>query len=168
MSKILSLDMAFGRTGHVGYGYINLYVQPEDWLWGAWELNGLNFKMRCHDLCHHIEEHGLDDFEELLIEWPTFYNSEKGETAARQDTTLYLAGIAMFVAGYFQVAAKDLHIITAPMWKGNVAKEVTARRFLKLFGEEYKRTDHNAIDAIMMLYKFCELRAAGKTLGVSS
>lgn len=147
---------------------MDLSIIPENWNWGAWELNGLNFKMRCHDLCNHIEEAGMDDFDELVLEWPTYYASEKGDTASKKDTTLFLAGIAMFVAGYFRVPARNLHIITAPMWKGQTEKAVTARRFLKLFGEEYARTDHNAIDAIMMLYKFVQKRAEGTTLGVST
>lgn len=165
--KILALDIAFGSSGKVGAAYVDLSIKPENWFWTAWALDGFNFKMRCHDLVHRIEEAGLDDFDELIIEWPTFYDSEKGATAARQDTTLFLAGIAMFVAGYFQVEAKNLHMITAPMWKGQVTKEITVRRFLKLFGEEYRQTDHNAVDAIMMLIKFCEKRAEGTTLGLN-
>ncbi len=98
----------------------------------------------------------IGEFDVLVCEWPMFYEGEKGQTSARQGHTINLAGIAMFIAGWFQVPFKNLYLYTAPQWKGTVSKQVTAKRFLKLFGEEYMGTDHNAIDAIMLGIHHCK------------
>lgn len=147
MSRKLSLDPSVNTVGWCVRDDTN---GEESWDWGMWELSGLNFKMRCWDLVGYIEE-VIGSFDQLLIEWPTYYDSEKGKVAGRQNYTINLAGLGMFVAGHFRVASKNLFLYTAPEWKGNVAKQVTARRFYKLFDVNVNTVDHNAIDATMML-----------------
>lgn len=130
-------------------------LTKEDWHWGCWEINGMNFKMRCTDLKDYIER-DIGHFDMLIGEWPCFYAGQKGEIAARQGWTINLAGILMYVAGWFQVGHKKLQLFTAPEWKGTVPKQVTARRFYKLFGINSMNVDHNAIDATMLLYFYSQ------------
>lgn len=127
----------------------------EEWNWGAWQVDGMNFQMRCADLRDHIIEQGLEEFDNLVCEWPAFYASAKGQIAAQQGYTVNLAGIAMYIAGWFHVLHKNLFLYTAPDWKGTVKKTVTAQRFFKLFGLNGMQEDHNAIDACMMLVYHC-------------
>lgn len=127
----------------------------DKWDFGSFELNGTNFQMRCSDLKDHIMHLGFD-FDTLVIEWPTYYSGEKGQIAAQQGYTINLAGIAMYIAGYFQVDFRRLHLYTAPDWKGTVRKAITARRFFRMFGMSEMKVDHDTIDAVMMLVWHCK------------
>jgi hypothetical protein len=133
------------------------HLTVEEWNWGFFEISGMNFQMRCADLRDWIEQSplGLAEFDVLVCEWPTYYDSAKGQIAAQQGYTVNLAGIAMYVAGWFHVQHQNLFLYTAPDWKGTVKKAVTARRFFKLFGLSEMQEDHNAIDACMMLVYHC-------------
>lgn len=126
----------------------------EEWNWGAWEISGFNFQQRCCDLKDYIEME-IGTFDQLVLEWPMFYDSQKGQTAAREGYTINLAGIAMFTAGWFHMPSKQTFLYTAPDWKGQLTKAITARRFYKLFGINQMTVDHNAIDACMMLVHHC-------------
>lgn len=153
--KILALDPSvMNRCGwavtHLGWNEMGALVK-EDWDYGSFEICGMNFKMRCHDLKDHLMRLGFD-FDILVAEWPTYYSGEKGQVAAQQGYTINLAGIVMFIAGFFQVHHTQLFLYTAPDWKGTVKKAVTARRFFRLFGENEMKIDHDTIDAVMMLH----------------
>lgn len=126
----------------------------DDWDFGSFEISGLNFQMRCSDLKDWIVQLGFA-FDTLVCEWPTFYASAKGQIAAQQGYTINLAGIAMYIAGFFQVDFRRLFLYTAPDWKGTVKKAVTARRFFKLFNIDPMKVDHDTIDACMMLVWHC-------------
>ena len=122
----------------------------EEWNWGSWEINGMNFKVRCVDLKDWIER-DIGEFDMIVIEWPMFYSGHKGMIAAQEGYTINLAGIAMFIVGWFRVPARWVYLYTAPTWKGTVSKMITARRFFKLFNLVETEVDHDAIDACMML-----------------
>lgn len=159
--KILALDPSV--MNRCGWATCDLEWGPDGkltkelWNWGFWEISGMNFQMRCNDLKDYIEQSPeVQEFTHLVCEWPTFYDSAKGQIAAQQGYTINLAGIAMFIAGWFHVTHQRLCLYTAPDWKGTVKKAVTARRFFKLFGLDEMKVDHNAIDACMMLVYHCK------------
>lgn len=127
----------------------------EEWDFGFFEINGLNFQMRCGDLRDHLTRLQFE-FDILVCEWPAFYSGNKGAIAAQQGYTINLAGIAMYIAGWFQVRHVNLFLYTAPDWKGTVKKAVTARRFFRMFNIHEMTVDHNAIDACMMLVYHCK------------
>lgn len=128
----------------------------EEWDFGSFEISGISFQMRCSDLKDHITHLGFE-FEIMVCEWPTFYASAKGAIAAQQGYTINLAGIAMYIAGFFHVDFRKLFLYTAPDWKGTVKKAITARRFFKLFeGIDPMKVDHDTIDACMMLVWHCK------------
>lgn len=159
IEKILSLDPSV--MNRCGWAVVELEFDDNgrcirnDWDYGFFEIDGSSFQMRCSDLKDHIMHLGFD-FDVLVCEWPAFYAGEKGAIAAQQGYTINLAGIAMYVAGFFQVDFRKLFLYTAPKWKGTVKKAVTARRFFRMFGENEMKVDHNAIDACMMLVWHCK------------
>lgn len=153
--KILSLDPS---VNHVGWALLNIEkgadVSEGSWDWGCWELDGFNFAQRCQDLRDNILETVGEEFDILALEWPTFYDSMKGKVAAKQGYTLNLAGISMYVAGWFRMDCSQVHLVTAPQWKGNTPKHVTAKRFFEAFGENYLKESEHAIDATMLLLAY--------------
>lgn len=156
--KILALDPSvMNRCGWavVHLEWENKKLIREDWDFGSFQIDGMNFQMRCSDLKDAIIRLGFE-FDTLVIEWPTFYASDKGAIAAQQGYTINLAGIAMYVAGYFQIDFRRLFLYTAPAWKGTVKKAITARRFFKLFDVSEMKLDHDTIDAAMMLVWHCK------------
>jgi len=136
--RILSIDPSAAQR--VGWAIYD--TEEKEWDWGHIDIEGLNFKVRCRNLADSLAALQLN-FEQIVFEWPTYYHGERGQIAAQQNFTVNLAGIVMFIAGWFQMEPKDYFHYTAPQWKGTVPKQVTARKFLKLFGEDHKSTDHN-------------------------
>ena len=159
IEKILALDPSvMNRLGWacviLTFNELGVCVKDE-WDYGAFQIDGTNFQMRCSDAKDHLIHLGFP-FDILVCEWPAFYGGEKGQIAAQQGYTINLAGIAMYLAGFFQVHYRNLFLYTAPTWKGTVKKAVTARRFFRMFGENEMKVDHNAIDACMMLVWHCK------------
>lgn len=154
MSKALSLDCS---VNNVGFATLQItYDETEqqkafDWEFGVWNLEGESLLDRCLDLCRYIQQTNNDDFSHLLIEWPMFYESTKGQIAATQSYTINLAAVGAYVAGFFHTPLDRIKLITAPQWKGNASKAVTARRFFRRFNINSLHVDHNAVDACMML-----------------
>lgn len=159
IQRILALDPSV--MNRCGWACVELEwnrhgkLLRDDWDFGSFEVNGMNFQMRCNDLKDHIIHLGFE-FDTLVVEWPTYYGSAKGQIAAQQGHTINLAGIAMFIAGFFQVDFRRLFLYTAPDWKGTVQKAVTARRFFRMFGISEMKVDHDTIDAVMMLVWHCK------------
>jgi len=156
--RILALDPSV--MNRCGWACVHIKwwsdgTTTDTWDFGSFEISGINFQMRCSDLKDWIINLGFD-FDTLVLEWPTFYASAKGQIAAQQGYTINLAGIAMYIAGYFQVDFRRLFLYTAPDWKGTVKKAVTARRFFRLFGLSEMKIDHDTIDAVMMLVWHCK------------
>lgn len=154
MSKALSLDCS---VNNVGFATLQISYDEEqqqkafDWEFGVWNLEGEGLLDRCLDLCHYIQQTNNADFTDLLIEWPMFYESTKGQIAAQQSYTINLAAVGAFVIGFFHAPLDRVRLITAPQWKGNASKAVTARRFFRRFNINSLHVDHNAVDACMML-----------------
>jgi len=159
MSKALSIDCSVNT---VGFATLQIsYDEQEkqkafDWTYGMWKLEGLSLLERCRDLCHYIQQTDNADFTDLLIEWPMFYESTKGQIAAEQSYTINLAAVGAYLAGFFHTPVNRVRLITAPQWKGNASKEVTARRFFRKFDINHMHVDHNAVDACMMLLATAE------------
>jgi hypothetical protein len=108
----------------------------------------------------------LDKFpiiNELVIEWPMFFNTEKGRIAARAGFTTQLGAVCGYIVGYFscghRLSADGIYLYTPQAWKGNMPKRATAMKFIRTFPKRkpYLRImDHDEIDAIMLLYYHLE------------
>lgn len=151
---ILSIDPSVNDTGWAvlvlkGEG-VN---QSREWKWGLIKPDGFNYVHKLFDIVAMLQlQTGFDEFDELVAEWPQFFNSGRGHVAAAQSYTINLAGICAFVAGRLQLESGQVFFRTAVDWKGSVSKAITMRRFLKHFGKTYYQVDHNTVDAIMLLH----------------
>jgi len=123
------------------------------WYWGLIKPEGFNYIGKMFDICEMLTLHLPGTPTEIVFEWPQFFNSARGHTAAIQGDTLLLAGINAFILGFFQV--RDATLLTAVEWKGSVPKQVTMRRFLKRFDQKWHDLNHNVVDAIMILHHHC-------------
>lgn len=151
--RVLAIDPSINN---VGWAYLEITrneagEKEMGWNWGVFNLDGWNLLQRCKDLVHYVDQQNLNEFDYLLIEWPMFYSSEKGQVAATESYTINLAAIGAYLAGWYHIPTENVELITAPQWKGNQTKAITARRFMKQFGCDPLKEDHNAIDATMML-----------------
>lgn len=157
MPKALSIDSSVNT---VGFATLQIAIEEDQkafyWEYGTWNLEGDDLLGRCRDLCHYVQQSGHDNFDHLIIEWPMFYESTKGQIAAQQSYTINLAAVGAYLAGFFHTPLEKVTLVTAPQWKGNATKDVTARRFFRQFGDNHLQVDHNAVDAVMMLLAHAE------------
>ena len=165
--KIVAIDPS---VNDVGWAVVEGIEHDDDgwhdenanWRWGHWKIqsNSLTFKWKEITEWMILEFGGLDYEEDwLVVEWPAYFDSMKGHTAAKQGHTINLAGIDGYLAGYFRLPWQNIHLVTAVQWKGSVSKEITRRRFFRHMGiKQLYQINHNAVDAVMMLLTFCKRR----------
>lgn len=151
---VLSIDPS---VRELGFAALQIENDKRHWYWGLIKPEGFNFIGKLFDICEMLIQYlpvPIDGNSiELVIEWPQFFNSAKGQTAAVQGDTLLLAGVNAFIVGYFQIRKTTLR--TAVEWKGSVPKQITMRRFLKQFDTKWHDLNHNVVDAIMILHDHC-------------
>lgn len=167
--KIVAIDPSINT---VGWAVVDGLTRDEetgvwdnskaDWKWGVWKIssNSLTYKLREIVEWMIIEFDGLDPDEDwLILEWPAFFGSAKGQVAAKQGYTINLAGVVGYIMGFFRMKPQNSFLITANEWKGNVPKEITRMRFFRALGvKQIYKVDHNAVDAVMLLHTFCQRR----------
>lgn len=138
-------------------------AEKSEWRYGNWELSAHSFSAKLQEIAEYIimEVDGINESEGdwMLLEWPAYFGSQKGQVSAQMGHTLNLAGIDGYVAGYFRLPWQSIHFITANQWKGSVSKEITRMRFFRVMGEkQIYKINHNAVDAVMLLLEFCKRR----------
>lgn len=156
MRRILSIDPS---VNNVGWCLLVIPGGEADctWNWGTIHPDGVNLIHRCADLVAALQLLNLG-FEELVIEYPAFYQGQKGYIAAKEGYTLNLACIGGYIAGFFGLPPERVHLITAPMWKGTQAKVVTARKFFQAFGVHAGQVGPDAVDATMMMLAVAQMK----------
>lgn len=167
--KIFSLDPS---VNNCGWAVIEGLVRDKNdviradnakWRYGNWILSAHSFSAKLQEIVEYVilEVNGLneDEGDWIILEWPAYFGSSKGQVSAQLGHTLNLAGIDGYVAGYFRLPWQSIHFITANQWKGSVSKEITRMRFFRVMGvKQIYKIDHNAVDAVMMLLEFCKRR----------
>lgn len=130
----------------------------ENWHYGVIHPQGKHLQHRWKDAYEKLRAR-LDPMPtHFAAEWPTFYNSQKGKIAAQENYTVNLAGIAAYLAGRLEVRPEYISLWTAGQWKGQVPKEITARKFHRLFGERtFRVSSSDVIDAIMIAQYWIDL-----------
>lgn len=137
-------------------GFAILHIHDDgsrNWKWGLIKPQGFNYVGKLYDIAEMLTLHLDEAITEYVVEWPQFFNSAKGATAAVQGDTILLAGVSAFLMGYFQTRNATLR--TAIEWKGSVSKQITLRRFLKVFDQKWHDLNHNVVDAVMILHDHC-------------
>jgi hypothetical protein len=84
----------------------------------------------------------------LVAEWPQFFPSVKGRTAACQDYTIGLAGMAAGIVGWFRLPASRVTLWTPTQWKGSMPKAVTRKRVEMVFQSDLRALGDDEIDAL--------------------
>lgn len=168
MAKIVSIDPSINR---VGWAMIDGLQRCKSdgtwdgseakWTCGYWDIGSIMLSSKLKEIVDNIiiSCDGLDGDEgdHLVVEWPQYFDVERGQIAAREGHTLNLAAINTYIAGYFRLPSNQWHPVLPSQWKGNITKEMTRRRFFRELGQKkiYK-VDHNTVDAVMMLLDFCK------------
>lgn len=163
--KIVAIDPSIRE---VGWALVEGLVHDDKgwhdenavWKWGHWEIRSNSYQFKLQEIVEHIiiDCGGLDHTEDwLVVEWPMYFDSEKGHVAAKMGHTINLAGVDCYIAGYFRLPWRNWHLLTAIQWKGSVSKEITRMRFFRQMGiKQIYKVNHNAVDAVMMLLEFCK------------
>lgn len=145
---ILFLDPS---VNNVGWGTLDTTKKKKKnaWKWGLWKIEGVNYQMKLLDLIQCIQME-IGHFDCLISEWPAFFDNERGQVASRQNYTIDLAGVCMYVAGWFHMDHRNHFPLTASSWKGMVQKHVTSVKFLRTFNIRPDKISEHAIDAVML------------------
>lgn len=90
----------------------------------------------------------------LVIEYPTFQSSIKGQIAAQKGYTIDLGCVCGFIIGCFpEVDPLNIHLYTPMQWKGTMPKSATTAAYRRIFGARLLvGVEQDAIDATMMLH----------------
>jgi hypothetical protein len=124
-----------------------------DWKCGTFTPQGINLESKLYSIGKFLNR--IYSIEELVIEWPTFFNSEKGRIAARAGYTVQLGAICGYIIGFFNLSPLHIHLYTPQQWKGNAPKRATSVKFIRTFPDQKNRLrllGHDEIDAIMLLH----------------
>ena len=152
--KYLSIDPSVNNIGWATYeSPLSEPYNPVDglWAWGEWNPpEGATLQERCAYICNKAK---AKDPTHLVVEYPTFMVSLKGQIAAQKGYTIDLATVVGFVAGSLQLSPHAIFFYTPMQWKGQKKKHMIEVRFLSVFGREHKGTSDHAYEATMMLYK---------------
>lgn len=173
--KFLSIDPSINNVGWTTFdtSLINAKKHTAGWAWGTFALEGFNKIQRMADLYQSLLNEGINDIDHLVIEYPAFYSGQRGQIAAHNNYTIDLAHICGYIAGRFGSDHRSYHAITAIEWKGTVSKEITARKFFRLFKVPLSTISEHAVDSTMLLRYFLItygrvlLQRHGETLPVS-
>jgi hypothetical protein len=100
--------------------------------------------------------------EHLVVEQPTFFNSEAGRIAAREGHTIRLSIMLGYIMGKLELWEPDVTMLTPAQWKGMVPKDITRKKFFRTFKDaagmdrwgRIHTYDHDTVDAIMLLHYF--------------
>lgn len=167
-SKILALDPSINRCG---WALIDNLQRCKStgvwdgseavWKWGYWDLHTTLLSSKARELVDYIimDTDGLDaDAGDILIaEFPQYFDSGRGNIAAKEGWTINLAALDFYVFGFFRLPWKQFAPVFPSQWKGNLSKEITRRRFFRELGEKkIFKIDHNTVDAVMILLDWCK------------
>lgn len=104
---------------------------------GVYELRGLDWQERLTKTIDHafkhFDEHWINY---AYIEWPAFFDGEKGHTSARRGDLVKLCCAVGWIAGCFHSRGIPVKFIPVYQWKGQLPKPVVIRRIKQILGEK--------------------------------
>jgi hypothetical protein len=135
------------------------------WQYGSWTLQGGTIVQRARSLDPLLVAAG--DICHLIVEQPTFFNSEAGRIAAREGTVFKLSIVVGYLLGRLRLNSEDITLYTPSQWKGMVTKDITRKKFYRVFKDaaardawgDTTRYDHDTVDAVMMLHYWLTQRS---------
>jgi hypothetical protein len=134
------------------------------WTYGSWPVEGLTLQQKMRSSGRFIKSLVGAECIQLVAEMPTFFSSEKGRIAAKEGYTLNLCMVLGYMMGRLENGAVPTMLFTPGMWKGQVSKEITRKKFFRTFTDakmdEFGEAtyDHDTVDAIMILRYWLETK----------
>ncbi|MFA5936552.1 MAG: hypothetical protein WC822_01595 [Candidatus Paceibacterota bacterium] len=171
-NRILALDTATRYTGYAIYDAVPMtppfFVLKK---YGVVKGGGNpEFQVRCIEMSAKIStvvHEAKPGY--LVMEFPTFYEGQRGQAAARGGATLELAFLCGKVEALWEGYIMKVHHDTGkmfrpsfltkfPTWNGQLPKEVTCKRFTEKFkiAVDAATIENNFVDAVMMGKWFIE------------
>ena len=141
--NLLSIDPGTRYTGYAWWDATHTHITLLKY--GLIRATGDDWKKRVETIKFKIQEQ-FPEFRSVVVELPEFHAGARGMNASRQGDTLMLAvlcGALMTGSTYF---------VTPSQWKGQLSKQMTAKRMLKYWPELriVQEIDYNWADAIML------------------
>lgn len=87
----------------------------------------------------------------LIVEYPNFQNSVKGQIAAQKGYTLDLAYIAGALTTALTISPDNVHLPTPMEWKGTAPKAAIGRRFERRWKIPADSVTDHQFEAAMMI-----------------
>ena len=141
--NLLSIDPGTHYTGYAWWEETHTHITL--FKYGLIRATEDDWNKRVETIQFKIQEH-FPEFKSVVVELPEFHAGARGMNASRQGDTLMLAvlcGALMTGSTYF---------VTPSQWKGQLSKQMTAKRMLKYWPELKikQKIDYNWADAIML------------------
>jgi hypothetical protein len=162
---ILSIDPS---TVRVGWATLALPLASDcasqlssGWRYGSWSLRGDDLHSRMRSLEPLLDRVGqIGHISHLVVEKPTFFNSEAGRIATREGHIINLSIMLGYIMGRLELWGPNVTMYTPAQWKGMVPKDVTRKKFYRIFRDASSldlwgtthKYDHDTVDAIMLLH----------------
>jgi Holliday junction resolvasome RuvABC endonuclease subunit len=152
---LLAIDPSVNNLGFACVDFREDIADLGNWKYGLIHPEGKYIQHKWKDaytkLRNRLEETKITHY---AAEWPSYFDSQKGRIAAQEGYTVNLAGMVAYIAGRLRVKGDYIALWTPQQWKGSVPKEVTVRKFIRLFGRKAERVSKivssDVIDAIMI------------------
>lgn len=151
--NILAIDPSVRHTGYAVFSDVDrIHKKPKLYRYGALKVSTKNYMPIVRNLFSIIERCSI---EWIVIEKPTLFHSGKGLIAKESGRIVTLIHFVGFLHGYFMQADYNVAMIPVVQWKGQLPKEVVAKRVYS----RIKTTivDHNIVDAIGLGFYFIDL-----------
>lgn len=156
---LLSIDPSVNNLGWACFDFTKggeMYdIRGKSWSYGLIYPKGSNIQYRWKDIYFKLRRELRDkQVSHFAGEWPMFFGGMKGKIAAQEGYTVNLAGTVGYLVGKLGIKAEYVALWTPIQWKGAVPKQVTEKKFIRLFGEPARvlanRVSDDVIDAIMI------------------
>ena len=155
MSTFLSLDPSTTRLGWATWSGEGDFFQlaGTGWNFGSFEprRRGVVGFLEIKEFLSRLTD--VNSIDVLVYEQPAYFEGSKGVIAYKQGFTINLGIVVGIVIGVIP-NLKELVGYTPQQWKGSVSKEITHARWRRAFADsaKYPNINHDAVDAIMLLY----------------
>lgn len=93
----------------------------------------------------------MKEFDVIIMEYPQYEGSARGDIASKKGYTLDLAFLCGFIGGFFDLGSAKTLTPTPREWKGNRPKTATAFDVYKEFPSLILNMSEHEIDAVGMI-----------------
>lgn len=149
-NTLVSVDPS---VNNIGIAILQIHPKaPPQWQSFLLQPTSDDLRVVCNYIARSVEKRA-PHITELVLEYPQFMTSTKGQIAAQRGYTLGLAAVCGYLPGYFRLNPMSVKYYTPSQWKGQKPKKATEAAFKRLFeADDSPLPSEHEIDAIMMLH----------------